>query len=166
SEPSADLIIQEIRLRKVSLLDLTGDLVAIQDRVAHTPSIWPTANQRRRITSGFGYRRDPLGRSVRHHDGTDISAPYGASIVATADGKVLESAWDGDLGNVVRIDHGYGIVTTYGHMSKRSVEAGKTIMRGDEIGKVGSTGRSTGPHIHYEIHVNGKLVDPQQYFGK
>ena len=164
--PSADLMLQEISVRADSLRRMLKDMHEQSDRVSRKPSIWPTDSRRRQITSRFGYRKDPFSRRMRHHAGTDVAAPYGERVQATARGTVLEAGWDNYLGNFVRLDHGYGVETWYGHMSKIGVNVGQQVERGDSIGKVGSTGRSTGPHIHYEVHVNGKRVDPAKYLGQ
>lgn len=164
--PSADLMLQEINVRAESLRQMLNDMHEQSDRVARKPSIWPTDSRRRQITSRFGYRMDPFSRRMRHHAGTDVSAPHGERVIVTARGVVMEAGWDNYLGNYVRVDHGYGLETWYGHMSQVSVSSGQPLERGDVIGKVGSTGRSTGPHIHYEVHVNGKRVDPAKYLGQ
>ncbi|HOZ47115.1 MAG TPA: peptidoglycan DD-metalloendopeptidase family protein [Candidatus Hydrogenedentes bacterium] len=163
SRPSADLIVQEIRLRKSSLRSFVQDLNAKRDLIERTPSIWPTRSSNRRITSRFGYRKDPFSRRVRHHDGTDISATYGSPVLATARGLVLFADWDKYLGQVVKIDHGDGVETWYGHLKSCKVKRGDPVQRGDVIGELGNTGRSTGAHIHYEVHVNGKPVDSGKY---
>jgi murein DD-endopeptidase MepM/ murein hydrolase activator NlpD len=118
---------------------------------------------RGKITSRFGYRRDPFHFRLRHHDGVDISAPTGSQVVSTAKGRVTYSGYDGDYGNLVRVDHGNGIETWYAHLSERSVKQGQEVSRLDPIGKVGSTGRSTGSHLHFEVHVNGRKVDGEKY---
>lgn len=166
SHPSADLIIQEINLRTDSLQELVAGLEAREEQLRRLPSIWPTASWRRRITSAFGLRKDPFTYRIRHHDGTDISAPYGSRIVATAKGKVVFSQYEGGLGHLVKIDHGNGIETWYAHLKTRLVKEGDLVVRNDEIGTLGSSGRSTGPHLHYEVHVNGKPVNPSKYLGK
>lgn len=163
--PSADMMLQEINVRSASLRDMIYHMDAQRLRIAHTPSIWPTNHARRRINSKYGTRRDPINKRLKKHSGVDISADYGANILSTASGKVLFSGYHQFLGHVVKIDHGYGLETWYGHMSKRLVENGDTVIRGQLIGKVGSSGRSTGPHIHYEVHVNGKTVDPKKFIG-
>ncbi len=163
SRPSADLIIQEIRLRTRSFRELVQDMEVARSRVERTPSIWPLANGAGRKTSGFGYRRDPFNGRISQHSGTDLSAPIGTPIRATGRGVVAKSALDGDFGNMVIIDHGNGLQTLYGHMSKRIAVTGQTVKRGDIIGALGSTGRSTGPHLHYEVHIGGKPVDPDKY---
>jgi len=163
SRPSADLILQEIRLRKLSFSHLVTDMEAAQDRIERIPSSWPVAGHRGKITSRFGYRRDPFHSRIRHHDGVDIAAKYGSTIVSTAKGRVIYSGFDKFYGNIVRIDHGNGIHTWYAHMSERLVEKGETVSRDQPIGKLGSTGRSTGAHLHYEVHVNGRPADGEKY---
>ncbi len=163
--PSADLMLEEMRLRLSSLGQLVEDAHTERDKRAHTPNSWPTKDAKRRINSRFGQRRDPITNKWKHHGGVDITADYGSSVLATADGVVLFSGYDQYLGNLVQIDHGYGMQSWYGHMSKRSVKKGDVVKRGTVLGKVGSTGRSTGPHIHYEVHVSGKRVDPRTYMG-
>ena len=163
SRPSADLILQEIRLRRQSFQHLVTDMEAASDKVERIPSIWPLKGVRGKITSRFGYRRDPFHFRLRHHDGVDISAPTGSQVVSTAKGRVTYSGYDGDYGNLVRIDHGNGIETWYAHLSERSVKQGQEVSRLDPIGKVGSTGRSTGSHLHFEVHVNGRKVDGEKY---
>jgi len=164
SQPSADLIIQEINLRTASLQELVRDLRAKQEEVTRLPSIWPTLSSRRDISSPFGFRKDPYTFRISHHDGTDITAPLGSPVIATAKGTVVYSEYDkGGLGHLVKINHGGGIETWYGHLQTRLVEVGDQVDRKTVIGKLGSTGRSTGPHIHYEVHVNGVRVNPAKY---
>jgi murein DD-endopeptidase MepM/ murein hydrolase activator NlpD len=165
ASPSADLMLQEMQVRRQSLEHMLMNMDAQRTRIAHTPSVWPTMDKKRRINSGYGNRKDPIDRRLRHHSGVDITADYGATITTTADGVVSFSAYHQYLGRLVKIDHGYGLETWYGHMSKSLVTVGETVKRGQTIGKVGSTGKSTGPHIHYEVHLNGKTVDPKNYIG-
>jgi murein DD-endopeptidase MepM/ murein hydrolase activator NlpD len=164
--PSADMILEEMRLRLGSLGSLLKDAEEQRLRLAHTPAMWPTEDPRRRVTSKFGPRRDPFTKRWRDHSGIDIRSDYGAPVLSTADGVVYFSGYEQYLGHAVKIDHGYGFETVYGHLSKRLVSKGDTVKRGDAIGKVGSSGRSTGPHIHYEVHVGGKRVDPREYIGR
>ena len=118
----------------------------------------------RMISSTFGVRTDPfLGRSA-FHSGIDFAEPRGSDVRATAPGKVIKAGPFGGYGNMVEIDHGDGITTRYGHMSKIAVEVGQTVGRGERVGAVGSTGRSTGPHLHYEVRRNDKAVDPAKFF--
>jgi len=128
---------------------------------ASTPSIWPVDG---RITSRFGPRVSPFTGKKRLHAGVDIGARTGTEIRSPASGKVVVAAYDGRMGKFIRIDHGYGIETTYGHLSKIHVKYGDRVQRGDLIGLVGSTGKfSTGPHLHYQVAVNDKVVDPIHY---
>ncbi len=116
-----------------------------------------------RETSPFGYRPDPfLGRPALH-PGIDLVQSYGAEIHATAAGKVVHAGWMGGYGNMVEVDHGNGIATRYGHMSELLVSEGDSVKIGDALGRVGSTGRSTGPHLHYEVRIDGEPVDPERY---
>lgn len=163
SRPSADLILQEINLRTASLERLVADLNSAKDRLDRMPSITPLLTRAQRRSSGFGYRQDPFTHRLRHHDGGDISGPYGATVVATAQGVVTSSGWDSDLGKTVHIDHGDGVETVYAHLQECLVKEGQTVKRSDPIGKLGNTGRSTGAHLHYEVHINGKVVDPFRY---
>ena len=116
-----------------------------------------------RFTSGFGYRRDPKTGGRRMHNGTDFAAPHGTDIFATADGVVTFAGWNSGYGNYVEIQHEFGIETRYGHMSRIRVKKGQRVSRGQQIGDMGSTGRSTGTHLHYEVRVNGKPVNPMNY---
>lgn len=115
------------------------------------------------ISSQFGPRRSPFSGTVIHHKGVDISVNYGASVFATADGVVTYAGWRRAYGRVVTITHGYGIVTRYAHNSALLVKTGDSVRRGDVIAKAGSTGRSTGPHVHYEVWINGRVIDPTTF---
>lgn len=131
------------------------------ERWASTPSIWPVKGP---ITSRFGRRISPFTGKPALHAGVDISSPRGEEIRAPASGKVITAAVDTRMGKFIRIDHGYGIETQYGHLSKIKVKYRQKVKRGEVIGLVGNTGRfSTGPHLHYQIAVNDKVVDPLQY---
>lgn len=166
ANPPADMIVQEISLRTASLHQLIAAMDSKKSLVERTPSIWPTKHPRAYISSGFGYRVDPFSRNIQLHDGVDFPAPMGSDVIATARGTVTEAYYDRWLGNLVKIDHGSGIETWYGHMSALDAKAGDEVSRGDVIGKVGSTGRSTGCHIHYEVHTNGKRINPIRYLGQ
>jgi len=128
-----------------------------QALAAATPSIWPVTGW---LSSPYGNRRDPFTGGADFHPGLDISADYGEPVRATADGIIVVAESSGTYGNLVEIDHGYGIVTRYGHLSKFGATTGEQVHRGDVIGYVGSTGRSTSAHLHYEILLNGKLTNP------
>lgn len=131
-----------------------------------TPSIQPVSNKNLdRIASGFGYRIDPVYKDRRLHPGLDFTAPSGTPIYATADGTVSDAGFNtGGYGNRVVVNHGFGYQTLYGHMSKIKARVGEKVKRGEVIGYVGSTGKSTGPHCHYEVHRSGRQVDPIYYF--
>jgi murein DD-endopeptidase MepM/ murein hydrolase activator NlpD len=128
-----------------------------QALAAATPSMWPATGW---LSSAFGGRVDPFNGGESFHPGIDISADYGAPVYATADGRVESASYSGNYGNLVVIDHGFGIATRYGHLSRFAVRAGQSVKRGDLIGYVGSTGRSTSPHLHYEVTLNGRLINP------
>ncbi len=132
-----------------------------QDLLAATPSIWPTRGY---ITSVFGYRRDPFTGKRAFHEGIDISTQFGQKVHATADGIVVKTAYSKrGYGYYVIIDHSFGFSTLYAHLSKILVKPGQKVKRWDVIGLVGSTGKSTAPHLHYEVRVYGKPVNPMLY---
>ena len=137
-----------------------------QKMLASIPAIQPVSNKDlKRIASGFGYRIDPIYKTVKYHSGLDFAAPAGTPIYATGDGQVEEASMsDVGYGNHVVVNHGYGYRTRYGHMFKIKVKAGEMVKRGDVLGWVGSTGKSTGPHCHYEVEKNGEKVDPVYFF--
>ena len=126
---------------------------------AATPSIWPTHGW---LSSSMGNRADPLTGEKDFHPGLDISADKGDPVYATADGKVSSAAMAGNYGNLVVIDHGFGIETRYGHLSAFKVHDGQAVKRGDLLGLVGMTGRTTGAHLHYEVRANGRILNPLQ----
>jgi murein DD-endopeptidase MepM/ murein hydrolase activator NlpD len=128
--------------------------------MSNVPSIWPCQGV---LSSNFGYRMHPVLGYARFHAGIDVAADYGCTIVATAGGRVTSAGWMSGYGNAVTIDHGRGISTLYGHCSSVSVRAGQQVRQGDSIANVGSTGLSTGPHCHYEVHRNGSPVNPSDY---
>ena len=137
-----------------------------EELLSHTPAIQPVSNKDlSRIASGFGSRIDPVYKTVKFHYGLDFAAPQGTPIYATADGTVTTAGSTGNgYGNHVVINHGYGYETLFGHMVRVKVSNGQAIKRGEVIGWVGSTGKSTGPHCHYEVHKNGEKIDPIYFF--
>lgn len=149
SQPPA-IAAQEVAVNKVVL---PGNLAA-------TPSIWPA---RGTVSSGFGWRISPFGDGNELHPGIDIAYTMGAPVVATADGKVVVSGPAGGYGNLVEIDHGNSIATLYGHNSQLAVVVGQQVKKGQVIAYAGSTGKSTGPHVHYEVRVNDTPIDPMKY---
>lgn len=120
----------------------------------------PGAGRGVSLTSGFGMRGDPFNGTARAHRGLDLAAPYGSPVIATSPGVVARAGWMGGYGNCVIVDHGGGVETRYGHLAAITVAPGQQIGRGGVLGYVGSTGRSTGPHLHYEVRVNGAAVNP------
>ena len=144
----------ESRLRNVR-----KDVERQEALAAATPSIWPARGW---LTGTFGGRSDPFTGEPGFHQGLDISTEKGQPVYATADGHVESASYTGDYGNLVVLRHDFGLATRYGHLSRFNVTPGATVHRGDIIGFVGSTGRSTGAHLHYEILANGKLINPLQ----
>src|ERR1019366_8836863 len=130
-----------------------GDLTSM-------PSLWPVIGH---LTAGFGERMDPFSGEGAFHTGVDIGSPYGDAVRATADGIVIEAGDRAGDGRIIGIDHGFGVTTWYGHLSSFGVLLGEQIKRGDAIGNVGVSGRSTGPHVHYEVRINGAPVNPMRY---
>ncbi|MGC3997809.1 MAG: M23 family metallopeptidase [Anaeromyxobacter sp.] len=128
--------------------------------MASTPSIWPTRGW---VTSDFGTRMDPYTAERKMHQGLDIASPHGQPVFAPSDGTVVFAGVEGGYGNVLVIDHGYGVKTRYGHLAQILVHLGDRVQRGQKVGAVGNTGRSTGPHLHYEVRVNGIPENPRKF---
>jgi len=138
-----------------------GAYEAILRQRGYTPTVWPVDGT---LEAGFGGRRNPFGGSgYEFHSGQDIEAPWGAAVVAGASGSVSFVGWQNGYGQLVILDHGGGLTTRYGHLSHIDVELGQVVSRAQLLGKVGSTGRSTGPHLHYEVRINDQPVNPLQY---
>jgi murein DD-endopeptidase MepM/ murein hydrolase activator NlpD len=117
-----------------------------------------------KINNEFGFRRNPFGgRTYEFHAGMDIDGERGDAVIAPASGTVTKAGWQGGYGNMIEIDHGNGLVSRYGHLSRIGVEVGQQVTRGEAMGEVGSTGRSTGPHLHYELRLNEKPINPQHF---
>jgi len=151
---------EEISSRERSLRELK---VFIEERasvLAATPTILPVKGL---ITAGYGYRKSPFTGQRELHEGLDIAAPYGSPIMATADGIVTFAGPLAAYGNVVFVDHGHGFSTFYAHCSSYRAREGQRVRRGEVIAHVGTTGRTTGPHVHYEVHVNGVISNPMKY---
>jgi murein DD-endopeptidase MepM/ murein hydrolase activator NlpD len=128
--------------------------------LASTPSIWPTRGW---VTSDFGTRLDPYSAERKMHQGLDIATPHGQPVYSPSDGTVVFTGTEGGYGKVLVVDHGYGVKTRYGHLSEIHVRLGDRIKRGDKVASVGNTGRSTGPHLHYEVRVNGIPENPRKF---
>ena len=146
--------------RSESLDELVGQLEEKRNQLASMPSVWPTRGW---LTSRYGARVSPFTGRKHMHSGIDIAAQAGKPIVAPARARVVFTGRKGPLGNSVVLDHGFGVRTYYGHTSKIHVKTGEQVERGQLIADVGSTGRSTGPHLHYTVEVNGKSRDPLDY---
>jgi murein DD-endopeptidase MepM/ murein hydrolase activator NlpD len=155
-----DRLMDDAAFREQSFANLLAYLQEKKSLLASTPSSWPVLGW---VTSEFGRRISPFGSETEFHKGIDIATRVGRSIQAPADGIVAEVAYQQDVGQMVRIDHGHGISTLYGHLSKAAVRAGTTVRKGDRIGYVGNSGRSTGSHLHYTVMLNGVSVNPRKY---
>ncbi len=161
-----DVITKELSIQSKSLDEILKMAKAKDKLLAAIPAIQPVKNEDlKRMASGFGYRTDPFTKARKMHEGMDFTAKMGTPIYATGDGVVKNA--DNSLsgyGNHIEINHGYGYLTLYGHLSKYKVRAGQRVKRGDVIGYVGSTGRSEAPHCHYEVHKDGKVVNPINFY--
>jgi murein DD-endopeptidase MepM/ murein hydrolase activator NlpD len=145
---------------EASLQALEQKLIGKRELLAHTPSIWPTKGW---ITSGFGHRSSPFTGLREFHRGLDVATRKGNPVISPADGVVVKTGKDRGFGRYVRLDHGFGYITYFAHLNEILVKKGMKIRRGQMIGKVGATGRTTGPHLHYEVHVNGLPVNPLRF---
>jgi len=155
-----DSLMDDALSREQSFTALLGFLKEKKSLLAATPSIWPVMGW---VTSEFGRRINPFGNEQEFHKAIDIATKYGRVIQAPADGIVTEVAYQQDVGQMIQIDHGHGISTFYGHLSKAIVRSGATVRKGDRIGYVGNSGRSTGSHLHYAVMLNGVPVNPRKY---
>lgn len=155
-----DRALANSQLREQGVLQLWDSLSERQSLLSSTPSIKPARGW---FTSRFGYRVDPFTNRPEMHAGLDVAAPSGTPVYAPADGIVSFAGYDSGYGKLVSIDHGYGVVTRYGHNSRIFVEQGQKVHRWDVISAVGSTGRSTGAHLHYEVRIHGIAIDPMNY---
>ena len=157
---SRQLYIQSNSLEEISQLCRTHE-----DKLKKIPAIQPVSNKDlKRTASGFGWRVDPVYQTRRFHQGMDFSAPKGTPVYVTGDGIVTKAGYEQGYGNIIYVDHGHGYTTRYAHLSKFKVKKGMKVTRGTEIGLVGNTGKSTGPHLHYEVHLNGKVMNPMHYY--
>jgi murein DD-endopeptidase MepM/ murein hydrolase activator NlpD len=150
----------EAMSREESLSEIEKLLKNKKEMLAHTPSIWPVMGW---VTSGFGFRINPFTGLTQMHEGIDISNKIGTPVISSASGIISDTGSDFSHGKFVVISHGFGMTTRYIHLNKILVRAGQKVTRGDKIGEVGTTGRSTGPHLHYEVRVNGIPVNPMRY---
>ncbi|KXK00394.1 M23 family metallopeptidase [Nitrospirales bacterium NOB] len=155
-----DALAREAKQQEEALESLTQIAEQRSAQWASTPSIWPVRGW---VTSGFGPRVSPFTEKPAWHDGLDIGASPNAPVQAPALGRVVTVAFDSKMGNMVKLDHGYGIETVYGHLAKALVKEGQRVKRGDVVALVGSTGLSTGPHLHYMVKKNGQALDPTKF---
>lgn len=157
---TVEVLVEETEQRMVSLQELHMAAAEQLAFDAARPSIWPTQGI---VTSRYGYRSSPTGGYREFHPAIDISAPLGTPVIATGDALVVFTGWQANLGNTVILDHGYNLQTVYGHVAKVAVAVGDRVKRDQAIAFVGSTGRSTGPHLHYEVQLHGNDVNPASY---
>ena len=155
-----DHLDKQAKIQSISFQELDNFFKNQKSLLASTPSIWPTHGW---VTSGFGFRKSPFTGLRHKHEGLDIAARSGSPVRATADGEVVVEGREYGYGKMIKINHGYGVVTVYGHNSKHLVKAGDHVKRGQIIAFVGNTGRSTGPHLHYEVLLHGIPVSPKNY---
>ena len=153
-------LLERLQAESHSLEELVGALRGKVERLAATPSAWPAVGW---VTSGFGYRISPFTGRRDFHEGIDIAAEFGTPIQAPAPGRVIFAGRKGGLGLAITVDHGFGVRTTYGHLQRVLVQPGAHVTRGQELATMGSSGLSTGPHVHYIVEVGGKRVDPLDY---
>lgn len=151
----------EVVRKKNNLAELKLNLDERNARMNATPSIHPSPGAE--MTSRFGGRSSPMGIGSTYHQGVDLANNYGAPIYATAAGTVIQSGWNGGYGRYIEIDHGYGYTTAYAHNSVNYVNAGQKVQKGEQIGAVGNSGYSTGPHVHYEVKLNGNIINPERF---
>ena len=160
-----DCLDQMIVMQIKSYDKLQQLIMSSQDRIDHIPAIQPVAeNKLRAMASGYAYRTDPIYGTQKLHEGMDFSAPIGTEVYATGNGTVVKADWDGSYGNLITIDHSYNYTTRYAHLSEILVKNGQRVKRGDLIGRIGNTGKSTGPHLHYEVRLNGAPQNPVNYY--
>lgn len=160
-----DILRKQLYVQSNSLEELINIGKTQEERLMCIPAIQPISNKDlRRTASGYGMRIDPIYRTRRFHAGMDFSAKTGTDIYATGNGVITFSGWKQSYGNCIIIDHGFGFQTLYGHMNKFKARVGQKVKRGEIIGYVGNTGKSTGPHLHYEVIVRGKHDNPAKYY--
>ncbi len=160
SELELDKLLRQARFEKDNFDNIYSSLTQKKELLDHTPSILPTNGY---LSCGFGYRIDPFTGTRQMHSGVDLAADIGTPVYATAEGVVCSVERDAGLGRVIKINHEYGYLTVYGHLSQIGVRKGQAVKRGDLIGTVGNTGMTTGPHLHYEVHYQGHAQNPLKY---
>ena len=162
-----DRILKQLYVQSISYDELITKVLNKEQMNLARPAIMPVPLNLTRISSLYGGRRDPITREPANHTGIDFTAPTGTPIYVTGDGTVIRTYWSNQgYGNTIIVDHGFGIHTLYAHLHRIGVEVGDEVKRGDIIGTVGNTGRSIGPHLHYEVHINGRHTNPIFYFNQ
>lgn len=160
-----DMLNRQLYIQSQSFDEVVSLFKENDEMLKCIPAIQPVANKNlKRTASGYGMRIDPIYKTTKFHEGMDFSANIGTPIYATGNGTVTKAGWQSGYGRVVIIDHGYGYETLYAHMNKIDVRRGQKVVRGEVIGEVGNSGKSTGPHLHYEVHVKGRVVNPVNYY--
>lgn len=160
-----DLLERQLYIQSKSFDEVLALCKKHDEMLECIPAIQPVSNKDLKQTaSGYGTRIDPIYKTVKFHSGMDFSANVGTPVYATGNGVVRKAGWEGLYGNCIQIDHGFGYVTRYAHLSKIDVRVGQKVVRGETIGKMGTTGKSTGPHLHYEVMVKGQIVNPVNYY--
>ncbi|WP_165042900.1 M23 family metallopeptidase [Dysgonomonas sp. ZJ709] len=160
-----DLISKQLYVQSNSFDEIVNMAKNQKDRLLHIPSIQPVSDKSlKQVASGYGTRIDPIYGTPRFHAGMDFVAQTGTPVYATGNGTVILADWKQGYGKCIMIDHGYGYKTLYGHLNEYSVHAGQKVTRGEKIGEVGNTGKSTGSHLHYEVHVKGQPDNPAKYY--
>lgn len=160
-----DLLERQLYIQSKSFDEVLALCKKHDEMLECIPAIQPVSNKDLKQTaSGYGTRIDPIYKTVKFHSGMDFSANVGTPVYATGNGVVRKAGWEGLYGNCIQIDHGFGYVTRYAHLSKIDVRVGQKVVRGETIGKVGTTGKSTGPHLHYEVMVKRQIVNPVNYY--
>ncbi|NDW12309.1 M23 family peptidase [Bacteroides sp. 214] len=160
-----DLLYKQLYIQSLSFDNVLDLAKNHEEMLRSVPAIQPVSNKDlRRTASGYGMRIDPIYKTRKFHQGMDFAAPLGTNIYATGNGIVTKTGWQSGYGNTIVIDHGFGYQTVYAHLQDIRVKRGKKVIRGEVIGGVGNTGKSTGSHLHYEVHVKGKPVNPINYY--
>lgn len=160
-----DVLSKRLYIQSKSFDDVVNMCKNHDEMLKCIPAIQPISNKDLRQTaSGYGTRVDPIYGTMKFHAGMDFSAPTGTDVYATGDGTVVKVGWETGYGNTVEVDHGFGYRTRYAHLHEFRTSVGKKVVRGEVIAGVGSTGKSTGPHLHYEVHVKGEVVNPVNYY--
>lgn len=160
-----NLLERQVYVQSLSFDRLVEAINLNSDRISHIPAIQPVSQEdMTQMASGYGWRVDPIYGTSKHHDGMDFAAPSGTSVYATGDGTVTLAGWNNAYGNCIDINHGYSYTTRFAHLSEILVRPGQKVKRGDLIGKVGNTGKSTGSHLHYEVRLKGVPQNPVNYY--